>query len=107
MKPTRRGFFRAILALPFSPKCIQAFRPKPCVHRKAINAYACDRCGKGWGEIAMQRAALSYREGGHLFYDLQKERDGDLKFLQGQQWDQSVVRARPCLTINRINPEKR
>lgn len=50
MTPTRRGFFRAILALPFAPKCIQAFRRKPCVHTKAINAYACGRCGKRWDE---------------------------------------------------------
>ncbi len=40
---TRRGFFRAVLALPFAPKCIQAFRPKTRAQRIAgIAAMASD-----------------------------------------------------------------
>ncbi len=36
MKTTRRGLFRLILALPFAPKCVQAFRPKPRVFQSAF-----------------------------------------------------------------------
>lgn len=56
MTPTRRGFFTALFAIPFAPKCILAMRPKSSRVRAA------------------SAVAYAYRDGGHTFYILSYSR---------------------------------
>ncbi len=56
--PSRRGFFRLLLALPVAPKCVQAYRMEPVVETL-----------KPGDIITMD---VVYREGGHTFHRMER-----------------------------------
>lgn len=112
MTPTRRGFFRAILALPFAPKCIQAFRRKPLIPSEApltaaiAKATADIKAVMGIYDPSMPGPSTSgvaimakFRECERMAEAESRDWDADLKFYHGDRWD--------IAGTYQINPEKR